>query len=36
MAVRGSRIVDYDIDEALSMPKEIDESMYELARILSI
>ena len=36
VAVRGSRIVDYDIDEALSMPKEIDESMYELARILSI
>ena len=35
-AARVSRTVDYDIDEALSMPMEIDESMYELARILSI
>jgi 6-phosphofructokinase 1 len=36
VAVRGSQIVDYDIDEALSMKKEFDHEMYELAKILSI
>ncbi|MCM8900717.1 6-phosphofructokinase [Caldicoprobacter algeriensis] len=36
VAIRGSQIVDYDIDEALSMKKEFDHEMYELAKILSI
>ena len=36
VAIRGSQIVDYDIDEALSMSKKVDDSMYDLARILSI
>jgi 6-phosphofructokinase 1 len=36
VAIRGSQIVDYDIDEALSMKKEFDHGMYELAKILSI
>ena len=36
VAIHGSQIVDYDIDEALSMSKGISESMYQLAGILSI
>lgn len=36
VAIRGSQIVDYDIDEALSMKKDFDCEMYELAKILSI
>ena len=36
VAIRGSQIVDYDMDEALSMKKDFDHEMYELAKILSI
>jgi len=36
VAIHVSQIVDYDIDEALSMSKGISESMYQLAGILSI
>lgn len=36
VAIRGYQIVDYDIDEALSMKKDFDCEMYELAKILSI
>ncbi|MBM7581546.1 6-phosphofructokinase 1 [Caldicoprobacter guelmensis] len=36
VAIRGSQIVDYDIDEALSMKKEFNQELYELAKVLSI
>jgi 6-phosphofructokinase 1 len=36
VCIRGAKIVDYDMDKALSMTKKFDREMYELARILSI
>lgn len=36
VGIRENRIVDQDIDEALSIEKEIDKEMYELTKILSI
>lgn len=36
VAIRGNQIVDYDMDEALSMKRDFDHEMYELAKILSI
>lgn len=36
IALKDGKIVDYDIDEALSMQKSIDEYMYDLATILSL
>lgn len=36
IAMKDGKIVDYDIDEALSMQKTIDEYMYNLATILSL
>lgn len=36
IAMKDGKIVDYDIDEALSMQKSIDEYMYNLATILSL
>jgi len=36
VAIRGNQIVDYDMDEALSIKRDFDHEMYELAKILSI
>jgi len=36
VAIRNNEIVDYDIKEALSMPKELNHELYELAQVLSI
>ncbi|MCK8061046.1 MULTISPECIES: 6-phosphofructokinase [unclassified Fusibacter] len=36
VGIKGAQVFDLDIDEALSMVKEIDKEMYELADILSI
>jgi len=36
VGIRENRIIDQDIDEALSIEKEIDKEMYELTKILSI
>jgi len=36
VAVKDNKIVDYDIDEALSMKKEIDDKIIDVSKILSI
>lgn len=36
VSVRGNRIVDDDIEDALSMPPKFDDELYQLSRILSI
>lgn len=36
VSIRGNRIVDDDIGEALAMPRTFNEELYDLARILSI
>ncbi len=36
VSIRGNRIVDDDIGEALAMPRHFNEELYELARTLSI
>ena len=36
VSIRGNKIVDDDIKEALSMPSHFNEELYELARVLSI
>ncbi len=35
VALKGNKVVDFDIDEALAMTKKIDENLIELSRILS-
>jgi 6-phosphofructokinase 1 len=35
IGTEGGKIVDYDIDEALSMPSKFDEKLYEIAKALS-
>ena len=35
VAYKDSQFVDYDIEEALAMTKDIDQYMYELAKRLS-
>ena len=36
VSIRGNRIVDDDIQEALSMPRKFNKELYELAQVLSI
>ncbi len=36
IGIRGSEIIDMDINEALDLEKTVDEDLYELARVLSI
>ncbi len=36
VGIKGSEIIDMDIDEALDMDKDIDRSLYDLANILAI
>lgn len=36
VSIRGNRIVDEDIEDALSMPQQFDDELYKLSRILSI
>ena len=36
VAMKGEKVVDYDIEEALEMKKEIDESLIENSKILSL
>jgi 6-phosphofructokinase 1 len=36
VAIRRNQIVDYDIKEALDMPKEFNQDLYNLALVLSI
>ena len=36
VGIKDNKIIDMDIDEALSMKKTFDEDMYEMAKILSI
>ncbi|HHU77923.1 MAG: 6-phosphofructokinase [Caldicoprobacterales bacterium] len=36
VAIRENRIVDFDIKEALSMPKKFNQELYDLAQVLSI
>ena len=36
IGVNGSGIFDMDLEEAMSMKKELDETTYELTKILSI
>ena len=36
VAIRENRLVDFDIKEALSMPKKFNEELYDLAQVLSI
>lgn len=36
VGIRSNKIVDLDIKEALSMPRQIDEKLYEIARVLAI
>lgn len=36
IGIRGSEIIDMDINEALDLEKTVDEELYELARVLSI
>lgn len=35
IGIRGGKIIDDDIDEALAMPRKFDEDLYEIARALS-
>jgi len=36
VGIKNNSIVDYNIDEALAMPRKTDESLYELATIVSL
>ncbi|HHU48153.1 MAG: 6-phosphofructokinase [Caldicoprobacterales bacterium] len=36
VSIRGNRIVDNDIEEALTMPKKFNQELYDLAQVLSI
>jgi len=36
IGVKNNRIVDYDIEEALAMPRHIDKSLYEMGHILGL
>lgn len=36
VSIRGNRIVDNDIEEALTMPKNFNQELYDLAQVLSI
>ena len=36
VGIKDNKIIDMDIDEALSMKKTFDDDLYEMAKILSI
>lgn len=36
VAMKGENIVDYDITEALEMPRTFDERLYRVSAVLSI
>ena len=36
VAMKGEQIVDFDITEALNMPRVFDEKMYRVSAVLSI
>lgn len=36
IAMKNNKVVDYDIEEALNMKKEIDDEMFKLAKILGV
>lgn len=36
VGIRDNKIIDMDIKEALSLPKEFDVETYEMAKVLSI
>ena len=36
IGIKGNEIVDYDIDEALSLPRTFNDKLYEICKVLSI